>query len=251
MEGKTIFVGAKAGAFFFLPHDSAVRAWSSGKTRILTRYGRDSKKMNPKKETALADFNEICKKFQFEFNPAISEYSIPEEYSFFKLTENDKEMLKFSPLPIPFTRRNALIGFDTSDECAFNWAVLNNEESKKRNAEAATFIFKDKNGKYYTQKEPSWFGIDSFDVTTLNKMAERTGNYDQVVGVAHTHGAEDPNYNSEVFSNEIDKNTGAPFGDIPFANEFGIPIYLSTPKDTFRVYVPGKGEDKLFMGNAK
>lgn len=136
----------------------------------------------------MADFNEIRKKFQFEFNPAISEYSIPEECSFLKLTENDKEMLKLLPLPIPFTQRNAFIGFDTSDECAFNWAVLNNEKSKKRNAEAATFIFKDKNGKYYTQEEPSWFGM---------------------------------------------------------------PIYLSTPKDTFRVYVPGKGEDKLFMGNAK
>lgn len=57
MEGKTIFVGAKAGAFFFLLHDSAVRAWSSGKTRILTRYGRDSKKVNLKKETDMADFN--------------------------------------------------------------------------------------------------------------------------------------------------------------------------------------------------
>lgn len=199
----------------------------------------------------MADINEIRKKFQFKFNSSINEYPFPGEYSFFKLPENDKKMLESSPLPIPFTQRNAFIRFDTPDECAFNWAVLNNEESKKRNAEAATFIFKDKNGKYYTQKDPSWFGIDSFDVTTLNKMAERTGNYDQVVGVAHTHGAEDPNYNSEVFSNEIDKNTGAPFGDIPFANEFGIPIYLSTPKDTFRVYVPGKGEDKLFMGNAK
>lgn len=163
----------------------------------------------------------------------------------------DENALTNSPLPIPFKKRNRFLKFDSPDKAALNWVYLFNDESKRRNREAATFIFEDKNGEYYAQNSPAWFDLDSFDIPTLNRIAERERNFDKVVGVAHTHGAYDPNYDSENFSNEFDFETGIPYGDIPFANEYNIPLYLGTPNDTFRVFVPGEGEDKLYMGDLK
>ena len=48
----------------------------------------------------------------------------------------------------------------------------------------------------------------------------------------HTHGGDDPRFENEVFSDR----------DVGWANNKGMDLYLITPSDKFKQYVPGYGE---------
>lgn len=43
----------------------------------------------------------------------------------------NKSVLSNLPLPIPVVSRNLFLKFNSADEAALNWILLNNEESKK------------------------------------------------------------------------------------------------------------------------
>ena len=161
----------------------------------------------------------------------------------------DTEKLLKNVIPAPLKGRMSNLSFDSSDEAALNWLKLYTEESRKRNVEAATFIVEN-DGLFRTLENPVWGTIDGFDVRTLNAEAMKENIRGNVVGIVHTHGKSDSRFDSEFFSEETYEN-GQKYGDIPLADEFKIPIYLGTPKDTLRKYVPGKGEDKFYIGNLK
>src|SRR5574344_267724 len=130
--------------------------------------------------------------------------------------------------------------FDTPDEAAKDWARYVNNDSKIMNREAATYIFETDDAKYQTLHAPLWAEADGFKIYDLNTNLRQNPveGIKRIVGIAHTHGAEDPNYKSEEFSNELDEITGKPIGDIPLAKEFNLLIYLMTPSDNFMKYDP-------------
>jgi hypothetical protein len=163
----------------------------------------------------------------------------------------NKSVLSNLPLPIPAISRNLSLKFNSADEAALNWILLNNEESKKRNKEAASYIYRDSNNLFYTQKLTNWFEIDGFTIPKLNKAAAQENIHDSIVGIVHTHGNTDSNYDSEYFSDIYNDSTNTYEGDIPLADEFNIPLYLGTPNDTFRKYQPKIGQDKFYFGNLK
>ena len=131
--------------------------------------------------------------------------------------------------------------FNTPDEAAKDWSVYVNDDSKRMNREAATYILKNNDGKYFTLKSPLWAGKASFNIFDLNNIAKREKTCDEIVGIAHTHGDEDPNYESEKFS-DILNDDGNRSGDIPLSKDYGIPIYLMTPSDIFMKYDPSTDE---------
>ncbi len=131
--------------------------------------------------------------------------------------------------------------FNTPDEAAKDWAVYVNGDSKRMNREAGTYILVNDDGKYHTLKSPLWAGEDGFKIFDLNNIARREEMFDKVVGIAHTHGAEDSKYDSENFS-DILNDDGSREGDIPLSQENGIPIYLMTPSDNFMKYDPSTDE---------
>ena len=134
--------------------------------------------------------------------------------------------------------------FNTPDEAAKDWAGYVNDDSKIMNREAATYIFETDDAKYQTLHAPLWAEADGFKIYDLNNNLRQNPveGIKRIVGIAHTHGAEDPNYKSEEFSNELDEITGKPIGDIPLAKEFNLPIYLMTPSDNFMKYDPVSDE---------
>ncbi len=68
----------------------------------------------------------------------------------------------------------------------------------------------------------------------------------------HTHGAYNPNYDSENFSNYYDEEFGAWVGDIPYAKHYGIDAYVVTPKGNFKYYsVKSDSEQLLGMLSTK
>jgi hypothetical protein len=52
----------------------------------------------------------------------------------------------------------------------------------------------------------------------------------------HTHGAYNPLYDSENFSNYYDEQYQAWLGDIPYAKHYGIDAYVVTPQGKFKSY---------------
>jgi RHS repeat-associated protein len=134
--------------------------------------------------------------------------------------------------------------FDTPDEAAKDWARYVNNDSKIMNREAATYIFETDDAKYQTLHAPLWAEADGFKIYDLNNNLRQNPveGIKKIVGIAHTHGAEDINYKSEEFSNELDEITGEPIGDIPLAKEFNLLIYLMTPSDNFMKYDPVSDE---------
>ena len=131
--------------------------------------------------------------------------------------------------------------FNTPDEAGKDWAVYVNGDSKRMNREAGTYILVNDDGKYHTLKSPLWAGEDGFKIFDLNNIARREEMVDKVVGIAHTHGAEDSKYDSENFS-DILNDDGSREGDIPLSQDYGIPIYLMTPSDNFMKYDPSTDE---------
>lgn len=66
----------------------------------------------------------------------------------------------------------------------------------------------------------------------------------------HTHGAYNPSYDSENFSNYYDEELKAHIGDIPYAKHHGIDAYVVTPKGNFKHYSVTKDSEEL-LGKLK
>ena len=61
------------------------------------------------------------------------------------------------------------------------------------------------------------------------------------VAIWHTHGGDSKGeYDDENFSNGVDQD-GRPAGDIPSSDSRNQDIYLITPGDAFKQYIPGYG----------
>lgn len=180
------------------------------------------------------------KKSELSWTPNPGEFSL-------HLFDDDFDYEALARLTIlPQTRRPDC-RFDTPDEAALNWVLLSNEDSQNLNEEQATVIAQDQDQKFYALANSLRGDVDSFSIDELFDLAIRNG-ITKIYGIVHTHGAEDPRYDSEHFS----KNTPIPLksaGDIPLANEYNIPIYLGTPGDMFRKYDPlWRTENKFFFG---
>ncbi|HKM01123.1 MAG TPA: DUF4329 domain-containing protein [Sedimentibacter sp.] len=131
--------------------------------------------------------------------------------------------------------------FDTPDEAAKDWAGYVNDDSKIMNREAATYIFETDDAKYQTLHAPLWAEADGFKIYDLNNNLRQNPveGIKRIVGIAHTHGAEDPNYKSEIFSgSEIDGK----FGDTDLSRILGVPLYLGTPFDKFMKFDPANNK---------
>lgn len=64
----------------------------------------------------------------------------------------------------------------------------------------------------------------------------------------HTHGAYNPNYESEKFSNYYDEENKAWVGDIPYAKYYKIDAYVATPSGKLRHYSVKEDKETL-IGN--
>ncbi|NLE04364.1 MAG: DUF4329 domain-containing protein, partial [Crenarchaeota archaeon] len=130
--------------------------------------------------------------------------------------------------------------FDTPDEAAKDWTRYVNDDSKIMNREAATYILKTSDGKYQTPPVTLWANEAGFKDWQIDVIIKRCGLDDlEKVGVAHTHGDEDPRYNSEKFSSKSDDGIN---GDIEDARLRGIPLYLGTPSDKFMKFDPANNK---------
>lgn len=52
----------------------------------------------------------------------------------------------------------------------------------------------------------------------------------------HTHGGNEPGYDSENFSNAYDPVDKVYYGDIPYADHYQIDGYVATPSGAFKYY---------------
>ena len=65
---------------------------------------------------------------------------------------------------------------------------------------------------------------------------------------AHTHGAYDPTYCSDVFSDKYNEY-GEHVGDIGTADKIGVPLYLATPSGVLRRYDPRDRSDVVISND--
>ena len=66
----------------------------------------------------------------------------------------------------------------------------------------------------------------------------------------HTHGADNPDYESETFSKYYDSENKAWVGDIPYAKHYKIDAYVATPSGKLRYYSV-KDDKEVLIGNLK
>lgn len=147
-------------------------------------------------------------------------------------------------------RKNRCFISESMDETARQWGVMNNTFSKRDDREYASYIFETSNGLYRTFQNPVVGDIDGFLVSDLDERKKDEGLEDlKVVGIIHSHGAENPGYDSEDFSSsELDEN-GYVHGDLILSEMTGLPIFLISPRDTLRKYTPKQYlKQKWFVG---
>ena len=136
-------------------------------------------------------------------------------------------------------RKNRHFISESMDETARLWGRANNPYSKREDREYASYIFETPNGLYRTFQHPVVGGMDGFLVSDLDKRRKDEGLENlKIVGIIHSHGAENPGYDSENFSSsEFDEN-GNLHGDLALSEMTGLPIFLISPRDTLRKYTP-------------
>jgi RHS repeat-associated protein len=126
--------------------------------------------------------------------------------------------------------------FSTQDEAAEYISRLINPLSILLNVEYGGMIFMNPDGTYgFTA--PVQGTIDSVDPggpSAVPSGAVATAYW-------HTHGAHDPNYDSENFSNYLDPVTQSYSGDIPYADYYKIDAYVATPSGAFKHYSHSTG----------
>ena len=129
--------------------------------------------------------------------------------------------------------------YASADEAAREWARKHNDESKRMNRELATYIYKNSQGNYYVAPHHLIATESGFLISDLNKIVERDAcSLENIVAIAHTHGKDNPLYESEYFS-EIEEDGN---GDIALSQKMGIPIFLITPSGNFMKYDPKTDE---------
>jgi RHS repeat-associated protein len=101
-----------------------------------------------------------------------------------------------------------------------------NARSRARNREYGGEICRDASGRIYATRARRGT-VDGF-----RPLPCPTG--ETKVGQWHTHGAYDPNYDSENFSGI----SGGMLGDVPWAERHGVPLFLGTPSGRIRVFIP-------------
>tara|TARA_Y100000296_G_scaffold19349_1_gene23090 strand:- start:248 stop:730 length:483 start_codon:yes stop_codon:yes gene_type:complete len=112
-----------------------------------------------------------------------------------------------------------------------------NPESISQNLEYGGMIYKNPNGTYgYTG--PIKGTLDGVDPGGPSSVPDGT----EPVAYWHTHGGDEPGYDSENFSNAYDPVDKAYYGDIPYANYYKIDGYVATPKGAFKYYSHSTGE---------
>ena len=113
-----------------------------------------------------------------------------------------------------------------------------NERSKKENVEYCGMVCKacvNKKYVYFTTQTTQ----NIIDTCKPDSAPCPSGSFS--VAVWHTHGGDSKGkYDDENFSNFIDDN-GEPNGDIPYADSRNQDIYLITPGNAFKQYIPGYG----------
>lgn len=190
----------------------------------------------------MADFNEL---YNHQFIP--QQPNSPKD-------EHDTLVWKFGralDIAEDEYRKKRLFISESMDETAHLWANANNPYSKRDDREYASYIFETPNGLYRTFQNPVVGGIDGFLISDLDKQRKGEGIENlKIVGIIHSHGAENPCYNSEDFSfGDFDEN-GHLHGDIALSEFIGMPIFLVSPRDTLRKYVPKQHRrQKWFVGN--
>lgn len=119
----------------------------------------------------------------------------------------------------------------TQHEAAEEISKLINPTSIQENREYGGMIYRHSDGTFgYT--EPRAGDMDSVDPGGPSSVPEGT----VAVAYYHTHGAYDPQYDNENFSNEYDPVDKEWVGDIPYADYHQIDGYVATPKGQFKYY---------------
>ena len=140
------------------------------------------------------------------------------------------------------TGRSAGDLFDTLDAAAEDFGKTYNDDSIRNNVEYGTTLYKNKDGKYYYSVP------NKGDNDGVSSYTEPLAPNDKESGRAHTHGAYDPKYRNNEFSNYKDKD-GNMKGDIPNAKRLKRPTYVATPNGSFRKYTPSSDTDVLMQSD--
>ena len=128
---------------------------------------------------------------------------------------------------------------ESMNETARQWAQENNLFSIYEDRECVSYIFETSNGLFRTFRNPVIGNVDGFLLSDLEARRKEEGLEDlKIVGIIHSHGAENPQYKSEEFSTRLRDENGNVSGDLFLSKEVGLPLFLITPRDTLRKYTP-------------
>ncbi len=126
---------------------------------------------------------------------------------------------------------NKLLGrFESIDEAAEHFGKKHNKASIKDNREYVSVVYEIKAGKKTMYK---YVPIKKGGAASATVPSPPKGK--DVVGILHTHGAYDPKYDNENFS-QADKNA---------AKAFKAPIYVVTPNGALKKYDPSTNKVSL------
>ncbi|WP_339802650.1 DUF4329 domain-containing protein [uncultured Marinobacter sp.] len=137
------------------------------------------------------------------------------------VSENSTEMQELHPCGL----------FPSADDAARHASERINPISIEENLEYGGMVYRTSTGEYsYTT--PIRGTIDGVNPGGPSSVPEGT----EAVAYYHSHGAYEPYYDSENFSNEYDPVDGEWYGDIPYAKHHNIDGYVSTPEGSFKRY---------------
>lgn len=121
--------------------------------------------------------------------------------------------------------------FKTQHEAAECISRFINPTSVKENLEYGGMIFKRDSGTYgYTGPiKGTLDGVNPGGPISVPKDST-------AVAYWHTHGGNEPGYDSENFSNAYDPVDKVYYGDIPYADHYQIDGYVATPSGAFKYY---------------
>ena len=115
---------------------------------------------------------------------------------------------------------------ESMNETARQWAQENNLFSIYEDREYVSYIFETSNGLFRTFRNPVIGNVDGFLLSDLEARRKEEGLEGlKIVGIIHSHGAENPQYNSEEFSTRLRDENGNVSGDLFLSEEVGLPLF--------------------------
>lgn len=115
---------------------------------------------------------------------------------------------------------------ESMNETARQWAQENNLFSIYEDRECVSYIFETSNGLFRTFRNPVIGNVDGFLLSDLEARRKEEGLEDlKIVGIIHSHGAENPQYKSEEFSTRLRDENGNVSGDLFLSEEVGRPSF--------------------------